>query len=492
MKNATFIKTEAKEQIIDLLREMDCYRFDEDGIDLWLDMWERANDKQITEIAEKSPYYDGKCKIVFPEKFPREFDVYGYYNFFNWLRNYANRNLTEVRFNNLSWKDLSVCYEVLDRYDALRNYRDDNDNMAIKGIMVMLDEDESIINNFTDSFERMRAKINNAYNDFSNMQRRSLVNVNGNFYYKEEYNNSPARVANILAEVLNAYDTLKTQFLTENGARVLKDHFPEIRFAKGQKLSKAVNAIATKYGLKQDSEWEKEFAKFANAVNPLEVVKWTVISWHPVDYLTFCFGNSWSSCHTIDKKNVRKIKLTNSRSSITNYIDPENGRFYGEKAAGALSYMFDSSSFIYYTVSNKYEGEHYEEQPKESRIVFALSDDYSTLLQGRVYPQCNDDSPDETPYRIPREIVQRVICNSLNVPNLWTIKRGSNACYDYVRSVGVHYPDWEDERNNKCNISYRGEQPKVINVGHDAICPNCGAVHTYVSSLNCYDCDPMN
>ena len=36
-----------------------------------------------------------------------------------------------------------------------------------------------------------------------------------------------------------------------------------------------------------------------------------------------------------------------------------------------------------------------------------------------------------------------------------------------------------------------GDEPHVINIGHDAICPQCGCVHDYTSSLNCRDCDPM-
>ena len=113
-----------------------------------------------------------------------------------------------------------------------------------------------------------------------------------------------------------------------------------------------------------------------------------------------------------------------------------------------------------------------------------------TLLQSRLYPQCNDDNPNDNGYKIPREIVQKIICDALEVPNLWKVRKGRDVCIEYAKSTGVHYPDYTDERNQKCNISWRGEEPHRIYLGHDAICPDCGCVHDYTGSLNCTYCDP--
>ena len=107
-----------------------------------------------------------------------------------------------------------------------------------------------------------------------------------------------------------------------------------------------------------------------------------------------------------------------------------------------------------------------------------------------MYPQCNDDNPNDTNYRVPREIVQKVIADALEVPNLWKMKKGRDFCCEYAKSSGVHYPDYTDSRNKNCNISWLGEDPTVIYLGHDAICPNCGRVHQYTGSLNCANCDP--
>ena len=315
MKNAKEIKAEAKVQIINLLKEMDCYRFDEDGIDLWLDIWEKANDKHITEIAEKSPYYDGKCKIVFPEKYPREFDYNAYHAFGMWLQDHHRRNLEEVKINGISWRDINWYYDVKYRYESFTRMHSVSGENAAREMLDTFDYDEEIFNEFKSVFDEIFKKIDEAYNEFNSG---NYISFNGFYYKKEVYENSPSSYATLLSNILTTYNF--GQFLTERNAAMLGRYFPNVRFAKGQKLSKAVNAIATKYGLKQDSEWEKEFAKFANAVNPLEVVKWTVISWHPIDYLTFCFGNSWSSCQNIEKKNLSKIKITNSKKYIKKNI----------------------------------------------------------------------------------------------------------------------------------------------------------------------------
>ena len=482
MKNAEQIKREAKEQIKKLLDMCGCYKYTDKGIDLWLNTWEKACSPQIEAIAEKSPYYDGKCKIVFPSEYPREFNVNGINAFCSWLYNYAERNLTPAKINGFTYEESNFarafCRSILQV-----NCGDVNDLITGK-----LKELSSIIDDIRTSqeFEAFRAKCCEAYNAFSN--ERGVIFHNGIAYLDKDFSNCPVYKASNLANILMDRHA-RSQFLDQRLVDELSYSFPDCKFAEGQKLSRAVNKIASQYGLNKDPEWNREFAKYADSINPLTVTKWTVISWHPMDYLTFCFGNSWSTCSNIDKHNVRGIKIGASRSSITSYVD-EDYVFRGEHSAAALSYMFDKTSFIYYTVNHKYDGTHYEEEDKESRIVFSLSEDNTTLLQSRLYPQCNDDNPNDSEYRIPREIVQKVIADALGVPNLWKMRKGKDICCEYAKSTGVHYPDYIDERNKNCNISWLGNEPKVIYLGHDAICPSCGCSHDYTGSLNCRECDP--
>lgn len=481
MKNVVEIKKEAKEQIIKLLRMCDCYSYTSEGIDLWLDMWEKACSPQIEAIAEKSPYYDGKCKIVFPSEYPREIDNYEIRVFSNWLTKCVLETIEPATINGYSYKEIFMIRSVYDGLDRMMQNRD--------GICKVLSENLSneLIEKYnSDEFRIQRDLVERTYYDFDSEY--YIETYNGEFYHTEDLNEYGHNMACRLAHIITCGYARK-QFIDEELKQSLTYNFPECKFRVGQKLSRAVNAIATTYGFNKCNDWNKAFAKYADAINPLNITKWTVISWHPIDYLTFCFGNSWSTCSNIDKHNNRGIKIGASRSSITSYVD-EDYVFRGEHSAAALSYMFDRTSFIYYTVNHKYDGSHYEEQDKESRIVFSLNEEMDTLLQSRLYPQCNDDNPNDTNYSVPREIVQKVICDALEVPNLWKVRKGRDACCEFAKSTGVHYPDYTDERNRKCNISWRGEEPKRIYLGHVAICPNCGCYHEYTGSLNCRDCDP--
>ena len=480
MQNINEIRAEAKEEIISILKMCDCYTYTDEGIDKWLDKWEEACAPQIEKIAEKSPYYDGKCKIVFPAEYPRGFNEYGIASFCAWLRSAIIESIEPVRIDGFTYQDILKRQGVI---GAVRNML--HNKNAIRELIEDKDSFDSLMEEY-DRISETSYKINEIYDKF--YYSRDVYQIGDDYYSKSDLENygyhKAIRLANTLVD-----RNFRVQFLTESLASMLSVNFPNCRFAEGQKLSRAVNNIAKKYGISKHPDWNREFAKYADSINPLTVTKWTVISWHPVDYLTFCFGNCWSTCSNIDKHNNRGIKISASKSSVTSYVD-ENYVFRGEHASACLSYMFDKTSFIYYTVDHDYEGKNYEMQDKESRIVFSLNEDMDTLLQSRLYPQCNDDNPDDTLYRIPREIVQKVIADALEVPNLWKMKKGSYICREYGESVGVHYPDYTDERNKNCNISWRGDYPRIIEIGHDAICPKCGCTHTKTYSLNCYDCDP--
>lgn len=484
MNNVTEIRREAKMEIMEILDMCGCYNYTSEGIDQWLDVWEEACSPQIEAIAEKSPYYDGKCKIVFPSEFGREIDSDKVLSFGDWLNKWIARNVEPLKIEGRSYSEWNNIKYQYDKMDKIRR------SLGPCSFDKLPEELQNLIENLrayllSTMYYASYSRVTQAFMTFSSILG---ISINGELYPDSVGDNKSVYASRVLANCFHNRNW-HTQFLTEPMASYLNVSFPDCSFVEGQKLSRAVSAIASKYGLKKDPEWEREFAKFADAVNPLTIKKWTVISWHPVDYLTFCFGNSWSTCSNIDKRNVRGIKIGDSRSSVTDYVN-EDYVFRGEHAAAALSYMFDRSSFIYYTTNYKYKGTNYEMQDKESRIVFSLSENMTTLLQSRLYPQCNDDAADDSNYRIPREIVQKVISDALEVPNLWTIKKGRDACCTYAQSTGVHYPDYVDSRNKNCNISYRGDSPETIYIGHDAICPDCGCTHREHNSLNCYDCNP--
>ena len=148
----------------------------------------------------------------------------------------------------------------------------------------------------------------------------------------------------------------------------------DIKIAEGMKTSRAINKFCVALGLDKMSNYNKIFAVYADALSPLKVKRHTVISCNPIDYLLMSNGNSWTSCHTINK-----------------FSKSENN-YGGCCASGTISYMLDGTSMVYYEVSADYEGNEIEMEPKIMRQMFHFGQ--HALVQGRLYPQSNDNGKD--------------------------------------------------------------------------------------------------
>ena len=258
---------------------------------------------------------------------------------------------------------------------------------------------------------------------------------------------------------------IQTKNIDEETASMINETFPKIRANVGQKTSRVINKICTYLGYSKHSDYNKEFAKYADALNPLAIKRHTILSLNPLDYLTMSFGNSWASCHTIDKQNKRG--MPNS--------------YEGQYSSGTMSYMLDPSSMVFYTVDQSYEGTDYWTQPKINRQMFHYGEE--KLVQGRLYPQDNDYATDAyAPYR---NIVQNIMAKILGIPNLWTMKSGTSAANRYILSRGTHYADYC--YFSACTLSrIKGsENDESFDVGAEPICIECGERHDTSSNINC-------
>lgn len=224
------------------------------------------------------------------------------------------------------------------------------------------------------------------------------------------------------------------------------------KFVAGMKTSRAFNRVCSIYGVDKLPNYNKLFAEYADMVSGLKRKLKFYISLNPLDYLTMSFGNSWSSCHTIDKKNQRG--MPNSYS--------------GMHCGGTMSYMLDGSSIITY-VHTKATEDH--EEGKLYRNMFHFNN--GTLVQGRVYPQANDGATDL--YKTFRRFMQIELTKLMGL-NADDWVRRTTACYENVASYGVHYRDYE--HFDGCSVSYPREMPNaasnIVIVGHSRICPWCG------------------
>lgn len=276
-------------------------------------------------------------------------------------------------------------------------------------------------------------------------------------------------------EFLEDMESLENvQFIGEKTACRVNEVFDSIHAHSGQKTSRVLNKIFKEIGLAEKDGYDKEFARLADAINPLKVIRHTIISVNPVDYYTMSFGNSWASCHTIDKNNTR--------NSSNNYS--------GCYSSGTESYMLDGSSIIVYIVDNSYDGIDFEVQDKIKRCVFCLGD--NEILQSRVYPDGRDGGDRSISAQL-RTIVQRVFSELCGVPNLWVNKKGTDACEKATESDGTHYKDYLNY--DDCNVSFHksiaDNRRGIIRIGHNPICPYCGRTHYENENILCDDCSEI-
>lgn len=247
-------------------------------------------------------------------------------------------------------------------------------------------------------------------------------------------------------------------------------------FRPGMKVTKVMRKICAHYGWdnKMETEtnpitgevrtynaFEREYAKYCDAMCPIKVKRHTCISLNPVDFLLMSYGNSWRSCHDI------------------NWADDNPGEY----SSGTISYMLDEHTFVFYTVDAAFNGEYIEQEAKMQRQIFAYHN--NRLLQSRLYPQSNDSGAKEV-YTDIRNIVQKVIADCCDKPNLW-VKRN---VYDVSAGAGsTCYPDWSCS-SSLCSVSVFNDCAKetglgFIEMGAQPICIYCGNSHDYSGNIDC-------
>ena len=234
---------------------------------------------------------------------------------------------------------------------------------------------------------------------------------------------------------------------------------------KGQKTSRAVNAWAKGVGFDKHESYNKLFAELSDGLNSYTLTRKSIISINPTDILLMAHGNSWDSCHHIGQ---RKDKC---------------------HQAGPLSYIQDSTSFIFYTVDENCTEVHF--RPKINRQMYHFHD--GLLIQARLYPDYMDTGLGDT-YR---DVVQRILAACLDVPNRWITYRSTRMVSESVYTVkgSTHYPDYDINNSVSkdflCTLSTIRdvECADELDVGHVAVCIECGHEHRAQNKLLCHNCN---
>ena len=229
--------------------------------------------------------------------------------------------------------------------------------------------------------------------------------------------------------------------VTENQIELIKAYNLDIKASVGQKWSRIVRKffngmIPTDATDEWRHKYEKAFADFADAINPLDLTQKAIIGLGVWEFLTMSYGNSWRSCHYINPDNY--------------YPDGKarGGYHEGIYKAGCLSYGNDDVSMLVYVLpadANEDDIPFYW-QPKIRRMVCCYKN--GCLLQSRGYP-----SSDSNVVKSLREIVQSVITECLGVPNLWTVNKSHGDWF--TKGGALHYPDYIHDE------SYDGQQNNI-------------------------------
>ena len=260
------------------------------------------------------------------------------------------------------------------------------------------------------------------------------------------------------------FEEFDSRTLTSEQAEKINEAIPSIRAKANEKTSRVINKICTYLHYNEHPDYNREYAKYADALSPMTIKRHTILSINPIDYLTMSFGNSWASCHTIDKQNKRKM--------------PNN--YSGCYSSGTVSYMLDGSSMVLYVVDRAYVGTDYFWQDKINRQMFHYGQD--KLVQGRLYPQSCDGDTGE--YTIYRNVVQNIISTIFDFPNLWTV---GGVTHDEVWGHGTHYRDYFHFSSCRLSKKKGSENKNYLDIGADPICVECGSTHDTENNINCCD-----
>lgn len=461
------LKPDQKETLVnemcDLLEEYR-YSYSRYQIEKIVDEWFKAKEPLIRILSKHPNWNPDKFQIQFTHNFSRAQDEKARRVFFTWLydKDFAGKLLAPLKINGTTLDKVDDEIYALTGNRAVPTYKDGHAFNTEKYINSIKKEIE---------LKAQRSLFKGQYHTRESVQKKD----------------NALKIYDILSEECTE------QYISQEIADKLNAIDSELRVHRGHKTTKVVGKFCRMYGADMLEEevydypsgtyitkktYGSQYAKYCDAMNPLEIKRHTVLSLNPIDYLTMSFGNSWASCHTIDKLNIR-----------------DRGKSYsGCYSSGTMSYMLDETSLVFYTVNADYDGEKFELEDKISRNMFHFAE--GKLIQGRVYPfdQTDDgNSCGNEIYKPYREIVQKIFADCMEVPNLWYNKKGTSECEKVAFHRGTHYPDIVHYSN--CNVSYLRKNPtdtdfnfNKVQIGQRPICIECGERHTYNECINhCVD-----
>lgn len=436
------------------------------------------NKKELNDLLSRNPYWDNDThSIVFEMNLVRAIDRLTVNSFFNWIKAAIFDVIPEETINNFGHGDIRKSVDQMTRivaaFECLRD----------------IEREMSIICNYSYSDA---IKERNRWLELKDKLRKKgelvVFGTTDKIISVEDANkvNEVIKLLDVFMEDKN-FD----QFVNENFANRCAE-FEEATGIKingvvGKKVSRVINALCKSIGLDKikdikttvtgreyDDGYNRRYAEFADAINPVVFKQKTIITTDIIAFLTASFGNGWSSCFTLDKRDYR--------DGGENY----SGCYQG----GTTAYGNDKTSFVVYTIRNDFDGKDYVLEDKINRCFFSLGE--GKLIQSRNYPDGRDGGDSSLAKQF-REIVQKIITQCYDIPNLWVNRKGVDECGSVIRYEGGGYHDHVSY--DDCNVSYwKGESEGTIlntnkiTIGAVSICPNCGRETKEDETILCNNC----
>ena len=466
----------------DVLDRCEIYgeRSDRLGLEKDIDMSIRAK-AGLMEIFKNHPAYNGRGQIVLPMEVERPIDEDAIEEFAGYVEYLAREYiLVEATINGQTYDDLYKSKQTLSRYVA-----------AVDHMRVM---DEEVILKGK-PFTQWREEYNNIVESINRIDL-TYPYTNGKYVTPECYE----IYKNLLTLASVIRNTVGKALENEDNIDKLIKAFPQCQARNGIKITRCVQKCLKQCGLydkameKEKERFNKAYSKWADAVSPLKVKKWSILSINFVDFLTMSHGDSWTSCLNTDK-NLHII-------SKGCYSDGFNSR-------RTLDYALDPSTMVFYTIDSNYNGDTPELEPKCTRQLFHFGE--GKLIQGRLYPQSNTSR--RNIYTQYREVVEKVLADAMGEANLWSAPERGVIDYDgNVMNTPYSYSnrgDYIDFASNACHggeerdfqsevnyVVFRGStnqedngRPMIVG-STDAVCIMCGEDmdEDYHECIACYSC----
>lgn len=455
----------------------------------------------LIPMLSQHPNWDAEnLHIVFSADYERQFNRQGIVDFMDWLESVFTKTVCVERKTKINGLTRDKYYDLVEKTDELHSvlYR------LIRAKDILGINQQSLIGNHTFEELKLEEHLMNCetmnirrqfetcgYNNFTSTKELEYGEYLNDFYTRKDinafekfsrfiqhfkYHSEYPENNKVTHEILNAVTIIFPDLHTGVGTTITKlfrkivtKYYPEILEYNTTTIEEWVDNNGELRSREKNINFESKLSEMADMISPLKYRRHTVISVNPLDYLTMSFGHNWASCHTIDKENRRRV---------------DGEHYSGCYCSGTLSYMMDTSSLIFYTVDEKYNGNEFEMEDKMQRCVFYINKDGNLIVQSRVYPDGRDNG-DKSLAKQFREVMQKVISDCTGQPNFWTVKKGTGECCKYVCTEGTHYPDYA--HYDDCNVSVRQntttEYTKIY-VGHQPIDPDTGCIHNEQEYLN--------